>query len=94
LALRKLGQQSQAAQIFQGLVESGKKELEATSDMDYFAKFGERRPEAIRIAHARFLMGLGFLGQGKRAEAKAAFERVIEKNVNHLWAQAHLAGLR
>jgi len=94
LAMRKLGRQAEAAQIFQRLIETGKAELDATSDLDYFAKFGERRPEAARIGQARFLMGLGYLGQDKRAEARAEFERVLEKNINHLWAQVHLAGLR
>jgi len=94
LAFRKLGQEAQAARIFDELIKSGRSELQATSDMNYFAKFGERRSEAARIAHARYLMGLGYLGQGKRAEAKAEFEKVIERNVNHLGAQTQLAALR
>jgi len=94
LALRKLGQEGRAAQAFEGLIKSGREELDATSDSDYFAKFGERRPEAARIAHARYLIGLGYLGQGKRAEAKTEFEKVLEKNGNHLWAKANLADLR
>lgn len=62
--------------------------------MDYFAKFGERRSEAARTAHAHYLMGLGYLGQGNRPEAKAEFEKVIERNVNHLGARTQLAALR
>lgn len=94
LALRKLGQEAQAASVFAELLESGRQELEATSDMDYFAKFGERRSEAVRTAHAHYLMGLGYLGQGNRREAKAEFEKVIERNVNHLGARTQLAALR
>jgi tetratricopeptide (TPR) repeat protein len=94
LALGKLGEAAQAASVFAELVKSGKQELEATSDMDYFAKFGERRSEAARTAHAHYLMGLGYLGQGNRPEAKAEFEKVIERNVNHLGARTQLAALR
>lgn len=94
LAFRKLGQEAQAASIFAGLVEAGEKELAAAGDMDYFAKFGEKRSEAARTAHAHYLMGLGYLGQGKRAEAKAEFERAIERNVNHLGARTQLAMLK
>jgi tetratricopeptide (TPR) repeat protein len=94
LASRKLGQEAQAVRIFEELINAGKAELAATSDMNYFAKFGERRSEAARIGHARYLMGLGYLGQGKRAEAKAEFEKVIERDVNHLGAQTQLAVLR
>jgi tetratricopeptide (TPR) repeat protein len=94
LALGKLGEAAQAASVFAELVKSGKQELEATSDMHYFAKFGERRSEAARTAHAHYLMGLGYLGQGNRPEAKAEFEKVIERNVNHLGARTQLAALR
>jgi tetratricopeptide (TPR) repeat protein len=94
LALGKLGEAAQAASVFAELVKSGKQELEATSDMHYFAKFGERRSEAARTAHAHYVMGLGYLGQGNRPEAKAEFEKVIERNVNHLGARTQLAALR
>jgi tetratricopeptide (TPR) repeat protein len=94
LALKRLGEAPQAASVFAELVKSGKQELEATSDIHYFAKFGERRSEAARTAHAHYVMGLGYLGQGNRPEAKAEFEKVIERNVNHLGARTQLAALR
>jgi len=93
LAFRKLGQEAQAARIFEGLVESGEEELAATSDMDYFAKFGEKRSEAVRLAHAHYLIGLGNLGQGRRAEAKAEFQSVLKQDLNHLGARTQLAAL-
>ena len=94
LALSKLGQGDKAEEIFANLLEEGRKELAATSDLDYFAKFGEQSSEAARVAHAHYLMGLGYLGQGKRAEAKAEFEKVLEKDANHLGARTQLAALR
>ena len=94
LALRKLGQEARATLVFEGLIKSGRQELDATSDSDYFAKFGERRAETVRIAHGRYLMGLGYLVQGRRAEAKVEFEKVLGQNINHLWARVELASLR
>jgi tetratricopeptide (TPR) repeat protein len=93
LASRKLGRESQAAEIFDGLVKSGTEELSASSDMDYFAKFGERRSEAARRAQAHYLIGLGYLGQGKRAEARAEFQKVVENDADHLGARTQLAAL-
>jgi len=94
LALRKLGQAAPATQMFDGLLKAGRQELDAPSDSDYFSKFGERRSEAVRTAHAHYLMGLGYLGQGKQAEARAEFEKALEQDVNHLGAKIELAGLR
>jgi tetratricopeptide (TPR) repeat protein len=93
-AWRALGQEARAMEIFAAILTEGKKELEASADLGYFAKFGEKRTEASRVAHARYLMGLAYFGQGKRAEAKAEFQKVGEKDVNHLGATTQLAVLR
>jgi len=94
LAFRKLGRETQALGVFDGLVKSGREELDATSDMDYFAKFGEKRSDAVRLAHAHYLMGLGYLGQGKRPEAKSEFQLVTKQDANHLGATTQLAALQ
>jgi tetratricopeptide (TPR) repeat protein len=93
LAHRKLGQEAQATAIFSALLAAGERGLQAASNFDYFAKFGEKRSAAVRLAHARYLMGLGHLGQGRRTEAKAAFEEVLRKDPNHLGAITQLAAL-
>jgi Tfp pilus assembly protein PilF len=43
-----------------------------------------------RLAHAHYLLGLGHLGKGIKAEAKAEFEQVLKLNPNHIGAQARL----
>jgi tetratricopeptide (TPR) repeat protein len=94
LASQRLGREDDAKRIFTGLVAQGQRELEASSAPDYFAKFGERQPEGLRAARAHYLMGLGYLGQGRGDEARSEFKRAVEKNVNHLGARTQLAALR
>ena len=69
-------------------------EIEAGSAFDYFAKFGEKPSDAVRLTQIHYLAGLGFLGKGQDAEAKAEFEKVLAMNVNHLGARTQLAELR
>jgi tetratricopeptide (TPR) repeat protein len=93
LAYRMLGRESKAAEIFRALLAAGEKELGAVSELDYFAKFGEKRATVARVAHARYLMGLGLLGGGKPTDAKAQFEEALRRDPNHLGAITQLAAL-
>jgi len=91
LAYHKLGQEAKAAELLDGLVRAADSRLKAPAALDFFAKFGTRQSEAVRKAQAHYLLGLGYLGQGKKAEAKKAFQQALRLNVNHLWAQTTLA---
>ncbi len=91
LSLKKLGQGTQAAVLFDQLLKSGREELGSSVDLGYFAKFGTRRSEAARQAEAHYLMGLGLLGKNNRQEAKAEFKRVLEFDPNHLRAGTQLS---
>jgi len=90
LAYRKLGQEREAIEVFDGLIKLGKERLAASAGLDFFEKFGERQSEVSRLAHAHYLLGLGHLGKGIKAEAKAEFEQVLKLNPNHIGAQARL----
>ena len=90
LALRKLGREEESARIFEELLDRGRKDLEAASSVDYFAKFGEKQSERARKARAHYLIGLGYEGQGKKAEAVAEFKAVLDLDVGHLGARTHL----
>jgi tetratricopeptide (TPR) repeat protein len=90
LALKKLGQEDKAGKIFDELIASAKPEAEVT----FFAKFGEKQAHNVKTANTHYLLGLGYLGKGMQAEAKAQFEKAIELNINHLWARAHLSELK
>ena len=91
LALQKLGQKDDANRIFTGLVKHGASQLQAGEAADYFAKFGERQSERARKAQAHYLAGLGHLGLGQKAEAKAQFTQALEQNPGHLGATIQLA---
>jgi tetratricopeptide (TPR) repeat protein len=94
LALQKIGRQQEAAAAFARLVEMGKEGLSGAAAVDFFAKFGERQTQNARTAQAHYAVGLGLLGEGKRAEARAELEEVLKLNVNHLGAKLQLAPLR
>jgi len=93
LAFRRLDQEEKANQIFEKLIDFGKKRLQAATSLDFFAKFGERQSEMRRRAQAHYLLGLGYLGRGDRGEARAQFKKSLELNINHLWAKQQLAWL-
>ena len=90
----KLGADTQAREIFQELVDAGQAQLAARPEHDYFAKFGKMRPAAVREAGAHYLIGLGYLGLSKQAEAQAEFLRVLGQDGNHLGARTELAALQ
>lgn len=94
-ALKKLGRKKEAEDIFNRLVSSGEsslKAIESTSDMSFFAKFGERNSNDFRRARAHYLIGLGKLGIDRTEEAKSNFEKAAELDSYHLWSRARLAG--
>jgi hypothetical protein len=69
----------------------GRERLQAASGLDFFAKFGTRQSPAMQKARAHYLLGLGYLGKGQRAEAKTEFEAALRENVAHLGAKTMLA---
>ena len=93
LALRKLGRADEAKPIFERLVKTGEEQLTAGEAADYFAKFGEKQSERVRQANAHYLVGLGQLGLGAKAEAEAQFQQALERNPGHLGATTQLATL-
>jgi tetratricopeptide (TPR) repeat protein len=86
LALVKLQRVEEAKQVFDGLVRQGQGDLKAADEADYFAKFGERQSERARKAQAHYLIGLGYLGQERSADAKAELELALKENPAHVGA--------
>jgi tetratricopeptide (TPR) repeat protein len=91
LAALKLGRNTQATRFFDDLIAMGEEALAAGSDVDYFAKFGQRRSSRLRLADAHYLIGLGNLGKGETAKARDEFQAALKLNVNHLGATMQLA---
>jgi len=92
MATLKLGRVRDAIQVFDEMIATGEKALAAGSATDYFAKFGQQRSRRFRLADAHYLIGLGHLGKGDAAKAKAEFQAALELNVNHLGATTQLEG--
>ena len=86
LALQKLGRGEEAKPIFERLVTAGSEQLTKAEAADYFAKFGEKQSERVRKANAHHLIGLGQLGLGQKAEARAEFKQALELHPAHLGA--------
>ncbi|MCK4289118.1 MAG: tetratricopeptide repeat protein, partial [Bacteroidales bacterium] len=94
LAFQKLGQQDTANRMFDGLIEFGNNKLETLkkegTTMQFFAKFGKKRSKNEQMADAYYLLGLGYLGKCDQIKAKTFFEKALDLNINHLWAEIQL----
>jgi tetratricopeptide (TPR) repeat protein len=90
-ALQKLGREADSRPLFDGLTAFARNRLAALGTgeaVDYFAKFGRRRPVHEQQAEAHYRDGLGHLGHGRRDAARAAFDRALALNPDHVWARA------
>ncbi len=94
LSQKKLGAEVEALKIFEGLIRTGQERLSARPAVDVFAKFGSEQIESQQKARAHYLMGLGFLGKGEKADARQAFELALKLDPNNLWAQIQLSSLK
>jgi tetratricopeptide (TPR) repeat protein len=93
LAFRKLGEDSKALELFDGLIESGKRLLAPRTAESFYEKFGSGRSESMRQARGHYLTGLGLLGRGRRAEAKREFESAVRLDYSLLGARTMAAGM-
>ena len=93
LALLKLGEDEKAARVFDRLHQRGKESLERAGEIDFFSKFGEGELPHVKRASAYYMIGLSHLGKQNRAEAKEAFSKATELDVNHIWARYELTQL-
>jgi tetratricopeptide (TPR) repeat protein len=92
LSLQKLGKKEDVEGMFQDLVESGKEALGRTSSqIDFFAKFGEQQSQRSRLANAHYMAGLGYLGLNEKDKARQEFKQALEASPDHLGAKTMLA---
>lgn len=89
MSLKNLGDSRSAENIFQGLIELGENRLES-KEVDFFAKFGEKETPEDKAANAWHLIGLGYLGMEEPDQARKAFEKAVDLNINHVWARFHM----
>jgi tetratricopeptide (TPR) repeat protein len=94
LSLAKLGKKEDVEEIFQDLVKSGNEALQRTSSqIDFFAKFGEQQFQRSRLANAHYMSGLGYLGLNEKDKARQEFNQALEAGPDHLGAKTMLAQL-
>jgi tetratricopeptide (TPR) repeat protein len=89
-ALKKLGRPEEAKPLFEALIERGRRELaeiETSTGISFFAKFGDLLTDEIRRSSAHYLVGLGYLGLEDTARAKAEFKQAASLDIYNLWAR-------
>jgi tetratricopeptide (TPR) repeat protein len=94
LSFVRLSQKDLAEEIFDDLIETGRRRLSERQTSDFFAKFGEGQTSEARKASVHYTLGLGYLGNGQDETAKAEFEKAVELDVSHVWARARLAEMK
>ncbi|HEY3388294.1 MAG TPA: DUF5107 domain-containing protein [Prolixibacteraceae bacterium] len=90
LGYQKLGNQTKATEDFKMLIEEGNKRLKQGSEIDFFAKFGEKEAGNVQQSNAYLLKGLGFKGLGNMNLANENLKKAVELSASNLWANTEL----
>lgn len=90
LSLLKLGDKAKAAECFNTLLKEGEKKMKQDSDIDFFAKFGEREADNVRMSNAYLLKGLGYKGLGDSKSADENLSKAVELSASNLYAKVEL----
>jgi tetratricopeptide (TPR) repeat protein len=96
LAWQKLGKPQKAEQIFQRFIDFGTEHMNDEIRIDYFAvSLPDMLVFDIDIncrnnIFCNYLIGLGKMGLGDIEEGKACLEKVLNMDINHQGAAAHL----
>ena len=90
LSFRELGLNDKADNCFNMLINEGNNRLNKESEIDFFAKFGEKESANNRLSNANLLVGLGLKGLGKNNQAKEKLQKAVEMSVSNLWAEVEL----
>jgi tetratricopeptide (TPR) repeat protein len=93
LSFLKLGNKAKAGECFKGLIEEGQKQIDKGSEVDFFAKFGEKEAGSVQLSNAFLLKGLGSKGMGDIAKARELLQKAVELSASNLWAITELQGL-
>jgi tetratricopeptide (TPR) repeat protein len=90
LSYLKLGNKVKASECFNSLIEEGNKRLNQGSEIDFFAKFGEREAENVRQSNAYLLKGLGYKGLGDNKSATENLKKAVELSASNLYAKVEM----
>jgi tetratricopeptide (TPR) repeat protein len=90
LSFLKLGNKAKASEYFNALISEGDRKIKQGSDIDFFAKFGEREAENVRLSDAYLQKGLGYKGLGNINSAKENLKKAVELSASNLYAKVEL----
>ena len=90
LSYLKLGNRAKAYEIFSSLIEEGDERMNQGSEVDFFAKFGEKESANVQQSNAVLLIGLGCKGLGKTVEANENLQKAVNLSASNLWAAVEL----
>jgi tetratricopeptide (TPR) repeat protein len=90
LSLLKLGNTLKASEYFNALISEGNKQIKLGSEIDFFAKFGERESENVRLSNAYLLKGLGYKGLGDKNAANENLKKAVELSASNLYAKVEM----
>ena len=90
LSFLKLGNKTKASEYFNSLIEEGNKRINQGSEIDFFAKFGEREAENAQLSNAYLLKGLGYKGLGDANAATENLKKAVELSASNLYANVEL----
>jgi tetratricopeptide (TPR) repeat protein len=90
LSYQKLGNKGKALECFNALIQEGDKRINQGSEIDFFAKFGEREAENVQLSKAYLLKGLGYKGLGDTNAATENLKKAVELSASNLYAKVEL----
>jgi tetratricopeptide (TPR) repeat protein len=90
LSLQKLGEKQKATELFNSLIKEGERKMGKDSDIDFFAKFGEKEAENVRLSNAYMIKGLGYRGLGDSKQASENLSKAVELSASNLWANVEV----
>jgi tetratricopeptide (TPR) repeat protein len=90
LSYLKLGNKTKANEFFNSLIAEGDKRIKQGSEVDFFAKFGEREAENVQLSNAFLLKGLGYKGLDNTNSSSENLKKAVELSASNLWANVEL----
>ena len=93
LSYLKIGNKTKADEIFTALTEEGSKRMNQGSEVDFFAKFGERETASVQLSNANLLLGLGSKGLGNTGKARETLQKAVNLSASNLWAAVELGSM-
>jgi tetratricopeptide (TPR) repeat protein len=87
LSQLKLGNKAKANEVFNSLMNEGENRIKSGSEVDFFAKFGEKEAANVQLSNAYLLKGLGYKGLGDMEKAAENLKKATELSASNLWAK-------